>query len=53
MRGSFYVGVAIDRSVVTGEAPSFGNRTADQVNKDIALTKEQLNQIPPKNHLIY
>ena len=45
-KGHFYVGVAINRSVVTGEVPGFGNRTREQVNKDIALTKEQFNQIP-------
>ena len=50
-KGHFYVGVAINRSVVTGEVPPFGNRTAEQVNKDIALTKEQFNQISPENDL--
>ena len=50
-KGHFYVGVAINRSVVTGEAPPFGNRTADLVNKDIALVKQQFNQISPENDL--
>ena len=50
-KGHFYVGVAINRSIVTGEAPGFGNRTVEQVNKDIALTKEQFNQISPENDL--
>ncbi len=45
----FYVGVAINRSIVTGDASGF--RTADLVNKDIALTKEQFNQISPENDL--
>lgn len=47
----FAVGVAINRNVVTGEAPGFGFRTPDQVQKDIALTKEQFNQISPENDL--
>ena len=50
-KGHFYVGVAINRSVVTGEAPGFGNRTVEMVNKDIAVTKEQFNQISPENDL--
>ena len=50
-KNHFYVGVAINRSVVTGEAPGFGNRTAEMVGKDIALTKEQFNQISPENDL--
>jgi endo-1,4-beta-xylanase len=46
----FYVGVAINRSIATGEG---GNRfrTAELVSKDIALTKEQFNQISPENDL--
>jgi endo-1,4-beta-xylanase len=50
-KGHFYVGVAINRSVVTGEAPQFGNRTAEQVQKDIAVTTQQFNQISPENDL--
>jgi len=50
-KGHFYVGVAINRSIVTGEAPGFGNRSVEQVNKDIALTKEQFNQTSPENDL--
>ena len=50
-KGHFYVGVAINRSVVTGEAPPFGNGSADRINKDIALVKEQFNQISPENDL--
>ena len=50
-KGHFYVGAAINRSIVTGEAPGFGNRTVEQVSKDIAVTKEQFNQISPENDL--
>ena len=50
-KGHFYVGVAINRSIVTGEAPGYGNRTGEQVNRDIALTKQQFNQISPENDL--
>lgn len=45
----FRVGVAINRSIATGEG-SF-NRSVEQVNKDIALTKQQFNQISPENDL--
>jgi GH35 family endo-1,4-beta-xylanase len=45
----FQVGVAINRIVATGEAG--GNRTPELVKKDIALTKEQFNQISPENDL--
>lgn len=48
-RRHFYVGVAINRSVVTGEASPF--RTQDLVDKDIALTKAQFSQISPENDL--
>lgn len=47
----FYVGVAINHSIVTGEAPPYGNRTADMIKKDVALVKEQYNQISPENDL--
>ena len=50
-KGHFYVGAAINRSIVTGEAPGSGARTAEQVNKDIAVTKEEFNQISPENDL--
>ena len=50
-KGHFYVGVAVNRSIVTGEAPGDGNRTVEQINKDIALTKQQFNQISPENDL--
>lgn len=45
----FQIGVAINRTVATGEAG--GNRTPELVQKDIALTKEQFNQISPENDL--
>ncbi len=45
----FQIGVAINRTVATGEAG--GNRTPEMVQKDIALTKEQFNQISPENDL--
>ena len=50
-KGHFSIGVAINRSIVTGEAPGYGSRTVEQVNKDIALTKEQFNQTSPENDL--
>ena len=45
----FYVGAAINRTIATGTAVRADNvnRTLDQVNKDIALVKEQFNQIVP------
>ena len=50
-KGHFYVGVAINGSVPTGQVPGYGNRTQEQVNKDIALTKEQFDQISLENDL--
>jgi endo-1,4-beta-xylanase len=50
-KGHFYVGVAINRSVFSGEVSPFGNRSVDLVKKDIALVKEQFNQISPENDL--
>jgi endo-1,4-beta-xylanase len=44
----FYVGVAINRAMATGIA---FRRSSEQVNKDIALVKEQFNQIAPENDL--
>ena len=49
-KGHFYVGTAINRSIATGEA-GFGYPGQEQVQKDIALTKEQFNQISPENDL--
>ena len=50
-KGHFNVGVAISRSVFTGEVSPFGNRSADLTKKDIVLVKEQFNQISPENDL--
>jgi endo-1,4-beta-xylanase len=44
----FLVGAAINRSIATGAA---GRRGMELVNKDIALVKEQFNQIAPENDL--
>ena len=44
----FQVGAAVNRSVATGAA---FRRTPEQLNKDIALVKEQFNQISPENDL--
>ena len=49
----FLVGVAINRTMVAGatDQADFFNRTPEQVAKDIALVKEQFNQIVPENDL--
>ena len=49
----FYVGVAINRTVAMDNAVRADNvnRTSDQVDKDIALVKQQFNQIAPENDL--
>lgn len=44
----FYVGTAINRSVATGTG---FRRTLEQVNKDIALVKEQFNQLVAENDM--
>lgn len=44
----FLIGVAINRSIATGAA---GRRGKELVEKDIALVKEQFNQIAPENDL--
>jgi endo-1,4-beta-xylanase len=44
----FLVGVAINRSIATGAA---GRRGKELVEKDIAIVKEQFNQIAPENDL--
>lgn len=46
----FYIGVAINRSIATGTA-IWPNRTQAQVDKDIALVKQQFDQISPENDL--
>jgi len=45
----FLVGAAVNRSMVTGGAAF--RRSAEQNAKDIALIKEQFNQISPENDL--
>jgi endo-1,4-beta-xylanase len=49
----FYVGVAINRAIATGVAVRADNvnRTQEQLDQDIALAKEQFNQISPENDL--
>ncbi len=49
----FLVGAAINRTIATGTAVRANNvdRTLEQVKSDIALTKEQFNQIAPENDL--
>jgi endo-1,4-beta-xylanase len=50
-KNHFYVGAAINRTIATGTAVRADNvnRTLEQVNKDIALVKEQFNQIVAEN----
>jgi endo-1,4-beta-xylanase len=47
----FYVGVAINRTIATSTAVLADNvnRNMEQVEKDVALTKAQFNQIVPEN----
>lgn len=49
----FYVGAAINRTISTGTAVRADNvnRTMAHVEKDVALVKEQFNQISPENDL--
>jgi endo-1,4-beta-xylanase len=49
----FLVGTAINRTIATGTAvrAGFFNRTSEQVQKDIALVKEQFNQIVAENDM--
>jgi len=49
----FYVGVAINRMIATDSAGRADNvnQTSERVGKDIALVKEQFNQISPENDL--
>ena len=49
----FYVGVAINRTIATDTAVQADNvnRTSERVGKEIALVKEQFNQISPENDL--
>jgi len=48
-KGRFLVGTAVNRSMVTGGAGF--RRSAEQNARDIALVKEQFNQISPENDL--
>jgi endo-1,4-beta-xylanase len=52
-QNDFLVGVAINRDIATGTVASADNvsRTQEQVDKDIALVKEQFDQISPENDL--
>ncbi len=52
-KNHFYVGVAINRTIATGTAGRADNvnRTQEQDEKDIALVKQQFNQISPENDL--
>src|ERR1035437_7735702 len=50
----FYVGVAINRTIVTGatdQTNEFFSRPREQVDKDIALVKQEFDQISPENDL--
>jgi endo-1,4-beta-xylanase len=49
----FYVGVAINRTIAMSASVQADNvnRNLEQVNKDVALVKEQFNQIAPENDL--
>ena len=49
----FYVGVAINRTIAMSAAVRADNvnRNMDQVNQDVALAKEQFDQISPENDL--
>jgi len=52
-KDDFLVGVAINRTIATGQAVQADNvsRTQEQVDQDIALVKEQFAQISPENDL--
>jgi endo-1,4-beta-xylanase len=52
-KSDFYVGVAINRTIAMSTAVQADNvdRTQTQVEKDIALVKEQFSQISPENDL--
>jgi endo-1,4-beta-xylanase len=52
-KDDFYVGVAINRAIATGTAVRADNvnRTEERLERDIALVKEQFNQISPENDL--
>ena len=48
-KDQFFVGTAINRSIATGTGAF--RRTPEEVSKDIALVKEQFNQIVPENDM--
>ncbi len=52
-KNHFYVGVAINRAIATGTTIQADNvnRTELEVDKDIALVKQQFDQISPENDL--
>lgn len=52
-KNDFYVGVALNRTIAMGASArnNWLNRSLDQVNNDIALVKEQFNQIVPENDM--
>ncbi|HXC99880.1 MAG TPA: endo-1,4-beta-xylanase [Verrucomicrobiae bacterium] len=52
-KSDFLIGVAINRTIATSTAVRADNasRSQEQVDKDIALVKEQFNQISPENDL--
>ena len=52
-KNDFYVGVAINRTIATGDPVQADNvnRSWDEVRKDIAVVKAQFNQISPENDL--
>jgi len=52
-KAHFHIGVAVNRTVVTGTAVRADNvnRTLDEVKKDTAVVVEQFNQIVPENDL--
>src|SRR3954471_24076317 len=45
----FLIGTALNRNIATGNAGF--RRTPEQVAKDIALVREQFNQVSPENDL--
>src|SRR5947209_564749 len=52
-KARFYIGVAINRTIATGNAVRADNvnRRMEQVAKDISLVRAQFNQISPENDL--
>jgi endo-1,4-beta-xylanase len=50
-KNHFQVGAAINRTIATGVRPEYVRRSAELVDKDIALVKAQFNQVSPENDL--